>query len=106
MNNTGGTDFGPLARPMGTETTDLRSWSTLTAILAVHSDDKRSAEVDAALCDPDIFAAVVKAAERENVLPALHPALVGRFDRAAKMWRAVAGTATIVNATFEYGAQP
>jgi Uncharacterised nucleotidyltransferase len=93
VNNTGGTGFGPLACPTGTETTDLRSWSMLTAILAVRLDDKRSAEVDRALCDPDIFAAVVKAAERENVLPALHPALVGRFDATAKMWRAVAARA-------------
>jgi hypothetical protein len=65
----------------------------LTAILAARLDDKRSAEVTAALSEPDIFAAVVKAAERESVLPALHPALVGRFDCAAKMWRAVAARA-------------
>ena len=75
------------------EEADLRSWTLLSAVLADRLDCRRSAAATAALSDPDGFAAIVAAADRERVLPALHVALTGRFDEAAKFWRAVVAKA-------------
>ena len=82
-----------MAWRLAEEATDLRSWTLLSAVLADRLDREQSAAVTAALSNPDAFAAIVAAADRERVLPALHLALSGRFDKAAKFWRAVVAKA-------------
>ncbi len=81
--------MGPIAWRLAEEASDLRSWTLLSAVLADSLDREQSAAVTAALSDPDAFAAIVAAADRECVLPALHVAVAGRFDNSAKFWRAV-----------------
>jgi hypothetical protein len=81
-------NVGPMVRRLA-EACDLRSWTLLRAVLAVSIDSEQSATVAGALSDPDAFAAIVAAADRERVLPALHPAIAGRFDNSGKFWRAV-----------------
>ncbi len=79
----------PIAWRRAKEASDLGSWTVLSAVLADRLDREQSATVAAALSNADSFAAIVAAADRERVLPALHLALAGRFDNSAKFWLAV-----------------
>ncbi len=78
-----------IAWRLAKEASDPGSWTVLTAVLADRLDCEQSAAVAAALSNADAFAAIVTQADHERVLPALHLALTGRFDNAAKFWRAV-----------------
>jgi hypothetical protein len=83
----------PIAWRLAKEASDPGSWTVMSAVLADGLDREQSAAVAAALSNADAFAAIVAQADRERVLPALHLALTGRFDTAAKFWRAVVAKA-------------
>jgi hypothetical protein len=75
------------------EASDLRGWTLLSAVLADGLAPEQSTAVTAALSDPDVIGEIIRVADRERVLPALHPAMTGRFEDAARFWRAIVAKA-------------